>query len=457
LPAKAPAWVSDAIFYEVFPDRFANGDPSNDPVGVVEWTAAPTRDNFFGGDLAGLIGKLDYLDNLGVNALYLTPIFKAGTNHRYDAHDYFRVDPALGDVDLVRELVRQAHARGMRVVLDGVFNHCGDGFWAFRDVLARGSSSPYYDWFFVDSVPISKDPPNYQACGGAPYLPKLNTDHPDVRRHLLDAAGYWLREAEIDGWRIDVPWEVSDEFWCELREVVKAANPDAYLVAEAWYEWWRLPEIFDGLMNYRLRKQLLDFCVLGVVDAQTLARGLEMLFAEALDAPAMLNLLGSHDTVRLLTRAAGDERRAILAFAALFTLPGAPMLYYGDELGMEGENDPDCRRAMVWDPALQRDSIQTAVRGLIELRRTVPALRRGSYVPVYAFNRVFAYARTAEAEQVTVVLNAGPARSELEIPTGNETKAMEVRDALTGWAFPVREGAVKIAQLPECSALILRS
>lgn len=445
--AHAPDWVGDAIFYEVFPDRFAKGDVSIDPPNVVDWTSTPTRDNFFGGDLAGLLSKLGYLEDLGVNALYLTPIFKAGTNHRYDTHDYFEIDPALGNLALFRKLVRRAHARGMRIVLDGVFNHCGDGFWAFRDVVARGPSSPYYDWFFVDCFPIVKDPPSYQACGGAPYLPKLNTDHPEVRRHLFDAAAYWLREAEIDGWRIDVPWEVANEFWYELRDVVKAANPDAYLVAEAWYEWWRLPEIFDGLMNYRLRKQLLDFCVRGCVDAQTLARNVEMLFLECPEKPAMLNLLGSHDTHRLLTLAGGDERRATLAFAALFTLPGAPMLYYGDEVGLEGENDPDCRRPMVWDPALQREGIHAAVKRLIELRRTTPALRGGGYETLYAFNRVFAYAR----EEAVIVLNAGPTRADVEIPA----RTPAVRDALSGQEFPVRDGAIRIAELPERSALIL--
>ena len=170
---KAPAWVQDAVFYQIFLDRFANGDPANDPPGVVPWGTSPTRDNFCGGDLQGILDHLPYLEELGVTALYLTPIFKARSNHKYDTCDYREVDPAFGDLALLRKLVRACHQRGMHVVLDAVFNHCGDGFWAFEDLIHRGANSPYVDWFFPTGFPIRQEPPNYQTCGGVGFLPSL--------------------------------------------------------------------------------------------------------------------------------------------------------------------------------------------------------------------------------------------------------------------------------------------
>lgn len=343
-----PDWVRDAVFYQIFPDRFARSGANKDWPRLAPWGAAPTPENFFGGDLIGIRLRLPYLSDLGITALYLTPIFEAGTNHRYDTHDYLTIDPMLGDLDALRRLVRDAHDLGIRVLLDGVFNHCGDGFWAFRDLREQGERSPYRDWFFSRKLPIRRDPPSYQTCGGANYLPKLNTDNPEVRSHLLDVATYWVTEADIDGWRLDVPWKASRPFWDEFRDAVKTAKPDAYLVGEIWRDANPWLNCFDGVMNYRLRDIHLDYCIRDHMDAEDAAfetQGIIEAFGAA--APDQLNLLGSHDTPRLLTLSGGDESRALLALSAMFTSPGAPMLYYGDENGMEGENDPDCRRCMM--------------------------------------------------------------------------------------------------------------
>ena len=237
-----PDWVPDAVFYQIFPERFYNGDPSNDPPGTEAWGGVPTRENFFGGDLAGITQKLDYIADLGCNALYLNPIFKAGTNHKYDTHDYFQIDPVFGDDAAFDTLIREAHAKGIRVVLDGVFNHCGDSFASFQDVLEHGVNSPYKDWFDVYAFPIQQEPlPNYATCGGAHYLPRLNAHHPDVEAFIHKVALYWLARG-IDGWRLDVPYEVHTDFWRRFRETVKATYPDAYLVAEEW----RDPSAFAG-------------------------------------------------------------------------------------------------------------------------------------------------------------------------------------------------------------------
>lgn len=446
-------WVRDAIFYEIFPDRFANGDRSNDPPNSSTWGDAPTRENFFGGDLAGILAKLPYLADLGVTGLYLTPIFLAGTNHRYDTHDYLTVDPVLGAEPDLRELVTAAHARGIRVLLDGVFNHVGDGFWAFRDVVERGPSSPYRDWFDVRAFPIATDPLNYQTCGGTAYLPKLNTANPAVRDYIIEVARAWIERADIDGWRLDVPWKAAPELWRDFRPAVKAAKGSAYLVGEIWHSWDGWFDAFDGLMNYQLRSRLLDFCVLDSMDAEDLALETGALLARMADPTLMLNLLGSHDTERLMTIAGGDVSRVILAMTALFTFPGVPMLYYGDEVGLEGANDPDCRRTMPWDGGGGHEALRDAVRELARFRKDHSALRRGSWEVVATYNRVLVFARRHGADAVLIILNAGAAQGVLEIgiaaPLEGDWQSPE------GMVAQGRDGSMVVPGIAARSALIL--
>jgi cyclomaltodextrinase len=451
--ADPPDWVHDAVFYEIFPDRFYNADTTNDPPNLADWEHdAPTRDNFFGGDLLGIASKLPYLEELGINALYLTPIFAAGTNHRYDTHDYRRVDPLLGDLGSLRELVQDAHARQIRILLDCVFNHVGDGFWAFKDLAANGPRSRYRDWFVTHHLPIERNPPNYQTCGGADYLPKLNTNNPEVRQHLLKTATHWIDEADIDGWRLDVPWKIPLEFWQEFRRRVKEAKPDAYILGEAWWSWGDQLQVTDGLMNYKLRTRILDFCLHQHIDAEDLAIETQHLLAKAEDKQ-MLNLLGSHDTPRLLTLAENDESRVRIALAALFTFPGTPMIYYGDEIGLQGANDPDCRRPMQWNPRKRRTDIHELVRTLIRLRRERISLRRGDWTLISAFNRVLTFSRKHQNEETLVVLNAGQPYRDFDINPASETKAY--KDALTGTTYQSTNGRLTIPLLPGRSALVL--
>jgi len=455
----SPAWVQDAIFYEIFPERFYNGDPTNDPPGTRPWGGLPTRDNFFGGDLQGILDKLPYLQNLGVNALYLTPIFKARTNHKYDTCDYLVIDPAFGSLDLLRELVAEAHLRGIRIVLDGVFNHCGDGFWAFRDVCQRGAESPYVDWFIVDSFPIQQTPPNYQTCGGVDYLPKLNVNNPAVRDYLLHVATYWLQEAGVDGWRLDVPWKVSPDFWRAFRRAVKAVNPEAYIVGEIWRDGrpWLQGDTFDAIMNYRLRDYVLDFCVRDAMDAEDFGFEITQLRQDQGDTVAFqLNLLGSHDTARILTVCGGDVERVILALVFQFTYLGAPMIYYGDEVGMEGADDPLCRGTMVWDEERWDRRLNETYRRLIQIRRQHPALRQGAFETLRVFNAVYAYRRHNEQDDVVIVLNPRQARSEFAIPLGHGSQVSERwRDLLGGGTYLVRQGSLRINELGARSALVL--
>jgi len=431
-----PAWVQDAVFYEIFPERFANGDPRNDPPGVQPWDAEPTPGNFLGGDLQGILGKLDYLQALGVTALYLTPIFAADTNHKYDTLDYQCIDPHFGDMDIFRRLLAELHARGMRLVLDAVFNHVGKSHWAFRDVMQRGEDSPYVNWFYIEDLPVTTTPaPNYATYENASYLVKLNIHNPQVRTCLYDVARKWTREG-IDGWRLDVPYLMNHRFWKGFRRVVREINPEAYIVAEVWQRAtdWLQGDECDGAMNYRLRDLMLQFFVQERLDAQAFARELAALGGElpGRSSYAMLNLLGSHDTPRILTLCGGDKARTELAVTFLFTHTGVPMVYYGDEVGMLGENDPGCRRGMWWEPSRQDAELLDWHRRCARLRLAHPALRRGSERSLHAHGHVYAFERDDGHDRVVLILNRATSTETVPLPEDCWQGRDELRDELGG-------------------------
>lgn len=412
-PATAPDWLADAVFYQIFPERFANGNASLDPPGVVPWDAQPTRENFFGGDLDGIIQHLDHIEDLGANAIYLTPIFEADTNHRYDAKDYFSIDHRLGDLETFRRFIDEAHARGIRVVLDAVFNHAGDGHWAFRDIVEHEAESPYVNWFSVEDFPVRPHPvPNYRTCSGCYYLPKWNAYNPEVRDHHYRVARYWIEQG-IDGWRLDVPYFINDNFWRGFRKVVKDLGDDLYIVAEEWREpeQWLQGDLADGTMNYTLRDLVLGFTADRTITGPQFADGMTALTDRIPEGyrPGMLNLLGSHDTERLVTRHRGDLAATMLAYGLLLGAQGAPMIYYGDEVGLEGENDPGCRAAMPWDTARWSTALLDHVRHLIRLRREHEPLRRGAQQVRALSDDVVVLERIADTgERVVMLVNRGP-------------------------------------------------
>jgi glycosidase len=454
---SAPKWLSEAIFYQIFPERFDNGDPSNDPPGVQRWGQPPTNNNFFGGDLQGILNRIPYLHDLGINAIYLTPIFKARTNHRYDTCDYLEIDPCVGDLALFRKLVETAHASGIRIVLDAVFNHCGDGFWAFEDLRRNGAASAYRDWFFPHRFPVDTHPVNYQTCGGADFLPKLNTANREVRDYLLKVAAYWIREAGIDGWRLDVPWKAEMDFWPEFHEVVKKANPDACILGEIWRDPlpWLAGDTCDGIMNYPLRDYILDYCVRDAMDAEDFHYfSRRLLVGYAQSAPNQLNLLGSHDTPRILSVCRGNIDRAILAFTALFTQPGMPMVYYGDDTGMEGENDPDCRRCMDWNESHWNMRIHQTVKQLIQARHQHPSLSSLTIEPLLIFNGVYAFHRTAGDDEAMVILNPREAQPEIRL-SPSSSRVTTWRDLYTGKLYSRQGDDLVITGLHEKTALVL--
>lgn len=376
---RVPDWVNRSVCYQIFPERFENGNPSLTPARAVSWDAKPTRSSMHGGDLAGITQRLTYLKALGVNLVYMTPVFKAGSNHKYDTTDYKQIDPQFGSKEDLRELVAKAHELGIKVVLDAVFNHAGMGFAPFQDVVAHGRKSQYFDWFFIDGDTVDTKTVNYETFGTKnAYMPKLNVANPEVEAFLLDVATYWIRECDIDGWRLDVANEVSHVFWRRFRDAVKAEKADALIIGEVWHNSmpWLFGDQFDSVMNYVFRDACLKFFVTREWDATQFAEAIVRLLYLYPDAPtrAMFNLLGSHDTERILTLAEEDVRKVALAFTFAFTFPGIPMLYYGDEIGMVGGQDPDCRHAMIWDEAHQDLALQATVANLAHLRTSEPAL-----------------------------------------------------------------------------------
>ena len=421
-----PYWVEDAIFYQIFPDRFANGDTQNDPPNVQPWGSPPTSWGFQGGDLRGIIDKFDYILDLGVNAIYLNPIFLSNSNHRYNTVDYLKIDPRVGTLEDFHALLETAHSNNVRVILDGVFNHCGRGFFEFNDLLENQDHSPYLDWFYVNKFPLDAYSPgkaqDYKAWWGFKGLPKFNTDNQEVRRFLINVARYWIEQGS-DGWRLDVPNEIDDDsFWLEFRQTIKSINRDAYLVGEIWTvePRWVGPNHFDGLMNYPLRDAVLDFLNGGFITAAGFADQVEGILKRypRENAYAMYVTLGSHDTERIYTRLNGDLNKLKLAYSFVLAYPGAPAIYYGDEIGMTGGKDPECRGAFNWNPETWLEELRGWLRTLISLRKRYVALRRGSYKRVMVDDRrnVYAFARTLGDKAVLVVLNASAAQRHLRLP-----------------------------------------
>ncbi|MCJ7733183.1 MAG: glycoside hydrolase family 13 protein, partial [Anaerolineales bacterium] len=462
---SVPYWVQDAIFYQIFPDRFHNGDPGNDPPNIQNWGDKPTIWDFQGGDLRGVIRKFDYLLDLGITAIYFNPIFQATSNHRYNISDYYKIDPKLGKEKDFLSLLDIAHQNNIRIVIDGVFNHCGRGFFAFNDVLENHSHSPYIDWFHLNNVPPDAyspgDADDYEAWWKFKSLPKFNTDNPQVRNYIFDIARYWIRLG-TDGWRLDVPNEIDDDaFWEEFRDVVKSENSDAYLVGEIWDgdPKWVGPKSFDGLMNYPIRDGVIGL-LMGSITAEdfskTINRQLNQYNRE--NVYAMYNPLGSHDTVRIKTELKGDQNKLKLAYLFLMAYPGAPAIYYGDEIGLEGGKDPDCRKAFPWEKELWDCELRKLLRQLIGIRKKSAVLRRGSYHEILVDGKrgSYGFARKLGEDSLLIVLNASGTRRNYSLPVDllGWTDGRIVNDLFSNQEFIVSGTDLNLTVEPWCGLWI---
>jgi len=460
-PFLTPSWVHHTVFYQIFPERFCNGDPGNDPPGTQAWGSPPALDNFMGGDLLGVLQRLDYLEDLGVGAIYLNPVFQARSNHKYDHGDYLKVDPHFGTNQLLKDLVDEAHRRGMRIILDISHNHSGREFFAFADVVEKGEASPYKDWYHFYGFPVSgPEQPNYKGWWGLGTLPEFNHANPEVREYFRQVTRYWMEEVGIDGWRLDVANEVPHDYWAEWRALVKGINPDAYIVGEIWGDGtpWLQGDNFDAVMNYVFRDAAVQFFAERAITASAFDGAITQLLSRhpVQVNLAMFNLLGSHDTPRILTVAQGDTARVKLAMAFQMTYPGAPVIYYGDEIGMTGGKDPGCRGAFPWDPAQWNMELYRWVRQLTRLRRLEPALRSPEYQGVLADDRrgVYAYRRGAGPSALYVVLNNSSHAAEVAVPVAAWPGAAWAVELLAETTHPVAGGEVALALAPGQAAVL---
>ncbi|EUJ32246.1 glycoside hydrolase family 13 protein [Listeria cornellensis] len=419
---KAPEWVKETIWYQIFPERFDNGNPELSPANVLPWGSKdPGRDDFFGGDIAGIIGHLDYLAELGINGIYLTPVFEASTNHKYDTLNYFEIDPHFGDKETFRKLVKEAHERGIKIMLDAVFNHIGDKSPEWQDVLKNGEKLKFVDWFHIRSFPVTpgengniegKNTLSFDTFAYTMHMPKLNTANPEVQKYLLEIATYWVREFDIDGWRLDVANEVDHAFWKQFNQAVRAEKEDIYILGEIWHDsWlWLLGDEFDSVMNYPFTQTIIENFVEERIKPTKMVSGISeqlMRYQEQVNH-VMFNMLDSHDTARLLTRCEGDKEKAKLALAFMFAHTGSPCIYYGTEIGMDGADDPLCRKCMEWDETKQDKEMLTFMKKLIAFRKTnQKTLTYGDLVwhIVDDENRLVAFSRTFDNKRLTFIFN----------------------------------------------------
>lgn len=364
-------WTDQAVVYQIFPERFAIGIPDKTYI-TAAWDQKPKPKDYFGGDIPGIEQHIGYLRDLGVNCIYMTPVHPAKSNHKYNIIDYDDVDRDFGGKEALVSLIRAAHKQGIRVLLDGVYNHCSWDTIMFQDTIRKGKESLYWDWFFIEGDRVDLKHPNYLMFGACPDMPKLNTGNPDVIEYFCDLAAKWTKQYGIDGWRLDVMDEISHEFLRTFRTSVKNANPDAIVLGEAWHDpaVWLRGDQLDGVMNYGLTKALMDYLVERKLDAAGMASRLMKLYMRttSVSARMMLNLIGSHDTDRFLTLLSGDKARLKLAFAIMFFYVGMPCIYYGDEVGMEGGYDPDCRGGFPWDTEKWDQDLRDAVKELCSLK-----------------------------------------------------------------------------------------
>jgi len=514
MPVDTPAWARDAVFYQIFPDRYAASVRVHKPGPLEPWDVSPTWHGYKGGDLLGIVERLGEIADLGITALYLNPIFSSASNHRYHAYDYLAIDPLLGGEAAFRELLDAAHAHDIRVVLDGVFNHCGRGFWPFHHVAEAAAASPYRNWFRLDGEVLagrrgidpypdadkvaeqrrleatgtlageaSRRVNGYEGWWGLPALPRIDTNDPGARAYLLGVAEHWLRFG-IDGWRLDVAEEIDGQFWQEFRDRCRAVNPEAYLVAEIWHPKpeWLTGYQFDALMNYPLGEAILGFAGGRHLDLAVarehdeFGRGVfhrdapsfagELLHLDGMYdrdvTDVMLNLIGSHDVPRARTVLGGDLAGVRIATLLQLTLPGAPCIYYGDEIGMEGHQDPYCRGAYPVAPATgEAAELRAFVRDLLGLRRGHRALRDGGLRVLAAEWHTIVLHRTHGEEDFVVAANAGEDAASLELELGDMT-GEPVLVPMAGWdTAPGRSagwiGPGRLAlRVPARSGLVVR-
>jgi len=420
--AKVPDWVHDAVVYNIFPDSFATSHKHISLESAQMDYNGQTVKGKLGGTLRGVAENVDYLKDLGINCVYVNPIFAAGEYHKYDLLDYFHVDPVFGGDEAFREMVDTLHANGIRIIIDGVFNHCGWYFFAFDDVVRNQEKSKYCDWFYHLEFPVERPEtpeiyPSYACFAYERMMPKLDTANPEVMNYFCKVGRYWVEEFGIDGWRLDVASEVDDGFWRAFRKAVKEVNPDALLIGEVWESanHWLQGDMFDSAMNYDFRKHCNLFFAEQSIDAADFAgRITNMLMRYRVQTvPAQLNLLDSHDVSRFLSLCNSDTTNYKLAILFMMTFLGMPTVFYGDELGIHGVLEEEYRHPMPWNDG--DTDLRAFFRKAIAMRHELAPLRRGDFRLVSAEqgSGLIVFTRKLVNQTVTVCINQGKESSDL--------------------------------------------
>jgi cyclomaltodextrinase / maltogenic alpha-amylase / neopullulanase len=449
---NAPSWVKDTVWYQIFPERFGNGNPAIDPEGTLEWgNADPTPTNFFGGDLQGVIDHIDYLKDLGITGIYFTPIFKAHSNHKYDTIDYLEIDPQFGDNETFKRLVEVCHENGIRIMLDAVFNHSGFYFPQFQDVLEKGEQSRYKDWFHTREFPLITEPvPNYDTFAFTPFMPKLNTENPEVKEYLLEVGRYWVREFDIDGWRLDVANEVDHAFWREFRHEVKKIKSDLYILGEIWHDSmpWLRGDQFDAVMNYPFTTNILNlFAKRTISNKEFIENMVNVLHMYPKNVNEVsFNLVGSHDTPRILTECNEDIRRVKLIYAIMLTFVGTPCIYYGDEIGLTGVQDPGCRKCMEWDESKQNRDLFDHIKKLVQIRYEHPLLANEgelTFIPSNYHESCIAYTKSNGTSSFLIIVNNDDKEVNYLLPF--DLKGKKIRNVWTNEEFAAESNELTIS------------
>lgn len=457
---RAPEWVKDTIWYQIFPDRFAKeGKAELKPL----FNSKYDRNEYAGGSLKGITENLDYIEEMGFTAIYLTPIFSSNTSHMYDTVDYMEIDPHLGTKDDLKELVDTAHSKNIRIMLDAVFNHCGENHEFWQDVLEKGTKSKYFDYFYFfeeDNSRVIFDVPKvylpdidkemYYLCFAYDKtMPKFNTSNPELRKYLINVGLYWIEEFGIDAWRLDVSNEVSHDFWRAFRNAIISKYPETYILGENWFNSapWLQGDQMDGVMNYEFKNITLDFLKEGSkVSSREFSQNVDKLLATYPKHVALnlYNLLDCHDTDRALTEL-GTVESAKLAYSFMFAYPGAPSIYYGSEIGYRGDESMN-RDSMNWDESTWDKDLQSYIRNLIMMRKENTALRSNRLVWISTETEgralVFRKDVNSEARDDSIFVFINPGNEDYEVSLENNLKGKSVVDLISRESFGLEDSLI---------------
>lgn len=443
---QTPDWAEGIVGYQIFPERFFKGYSNINVTEFEEWNTKPSRTNFFGGNIKGIIDKFNYLKDLGIKMIYLTPIFLSHSNHKYDTIDYFKIDPHFGSINDLKELVNLSHENDIRVIIDGVFNHIGYYSNQFQDVIKNGKKSKFWDWFYIYGDAVDVETTNYECVGYYKWMPKLRYSSTSLRKFILSVGEYWINESGIDGWRLDVADEVDFTFWQEFRRKIKTINKETLLIGETWKDGRDLlrGDQMDTIMNYRVRDTLIDYFANNQIDTYTFRERIEyILFNYPIQSHNVLyNLLGSHDTERITTVCNNNWDKEKLLIVFQMTFPGMPVVYYGDEIGIEGESDPDCRQTMKWDCA--NEEILSFYKGMIRVRNNNEALKYGDFHHIHFSEEIYGFIREFNNESIIVIFNNSKERYQADL-----NRALDLENKVVVDIEPQQSKIIKITRKGE--------